>query len=131
MPLQVFDLKTAVSLSLLTDKRADEHELPFHEVYKRGWWGDCLNTSGNKIGSKLWLLHRRKFDREAIDLAKNYTTEALDWLIQDEIADEIDVQCEVSDQKILLIDVTVHLTNGEAPVRFWIQFPKNRIFYAL
>jgi len=125
--MQIFDLKTAVSMSLLTDRRADEHELPSYETYRRGWWGDCLNSS--KMGSKLWLLHRRKLGPETLDLAKLYTMEALNWLIQDEIADEIAVQCEISRQ-ILLIQVKVHLKDDPTPILFKMEFPKGPIFYA-
>ena len=130
MPLELFDLKTAISMSLLTDRRVDNPELPQGETYKRGWWGDCLNESENKTGSKLWLLHRKKFDQEAIELAKAYTLEALDWLIQDEITDTIDVQCEILDHKTLLIHVIVHLIQSDPSIQFQVELPQSKVTYA-
>ena len=35
-------LKTAVMISLFTDQRVTENELPYGETSRRGWFGDCL-----------------------------------------------------------------------------------------
>lgn len=88
-------LETAVLMSLFTDRRAsiedflpDPSNLDLH-----GWWGDQITDSpGDEIGSKLWLLSRSKTDQETLIRAESYITEALEWLIEDEVAVSTDVE---------------------------------------
>lgn len=85
-------LETAVSLSLFTDRRATDDELPFGEISKRGWWGDqFLDVPGDKIGSKLWFLSRSKRTQETLRRTEDYCREALQWLIEDGVAKTITV----------------------------------------
>ena len=53
-------LETAVLLSLFSDRRAREEEIPPGQTWRRGWWGDLLADDQDQIGSKLWLLEREK-----------------------------------------------------------------------
>lgn len=52
-------LVQAVLISLFSWRRSDEDdgvEIP----YRQGWWGDTfVDTSGDRIGSKLWLLEEK------------------------------------------------------------------------
>ena len=52
-------IRTAVLLSLLSDRRAESGDLPAGATDRRGWWGDTLAAvDGDRIGSRLWLLGR-------------------------------------------------------------------------
>ena len=52
-------LETAVLISLYTDARVSDEELPAEEAQKRGWWGDIYpDIPNDQIGSKLWLKAR-------------------------------------------------------------------------
>ena len=55
-------LETAVSLSLFTDRRAEDGDaLPSGDADRRGWWGDDFPAvDGDRMGSRLWLLARSK-----------------------------------------------------------------------
>lgn len=65
-------LRTAVILSLFLDRRADDDDvLPNGSNDRRGWWADTVApmteygiggglASGDRIGSRLWLLSREK-----------------------------------------------------------------------
>lgn len=60
-------LETAVVISLFTDQRVSDDELPVEETSKRGWWADALSEiDQDKIGSKLWLLDRSKRTAETL-----------------------------------------------------------------
>lgn len=83
-------LRTAVLISLFTDSRArDDDELPGNDGDRRGHWADTYST--NSQGSRLWLLERAKENQDTLDNAKDYAAEALEWLIEDGIAQTVKV----------------------------------------
>ena len=62
--------RTAVLISLFTDKRVELAELPAGETDRRGWVGDLLSDiEGDEIGSKLWLLERSNLTLDVIPKA--------------------------------------------------------------
>lgn len=81
-------LETAIILSLFTDRRAaDDDELPDGTDDRRGWWGDAHpEVPGDAFGSRLWLLFREKDMQSAVNRAREYTEEALAWLVDDGVA---------------------------------------------
>ena len=84
-------LQTAVILSLFTDRRAlEEDRLPDGTGDRRGYWADAYRDRPH--GSRLWLLHREKEQEEVLRRAKEYAEEALVWLVEDEVADAVEVE---------------------------------------
>ncbi len=91
-------LQTAVIVSLLTDRLANaDDDFPDGTNDRRGWWADMplplasAPPAGDLIGSRLWLLSRRKVTEQTRLDAIAYTQEALQWLIDDGLAARIDV----------------------------------------
>lgn len=100
------DIKTAVIISLFTDRRAkDDDELPDSKGSKRGWWGDAFMS--DPIGSRLWLLSRAKQTQANVIRAKDYAKEALQWLINEGVAESITVDAEIVAFGVLGLAVTV------------------------
>lgn len=91
-------LRTAVAISLLTDRLAEPDDvLPDLSTNRRGWWGDMPLEGGEpeyRIGSRLWLLTRAKATEDTRRRAIAYAHEALDWLIADGVAERIEVEAE-------------------------------------
>lgn len=87
-------LKTAIEISLFSDRRVSVDELPEGETDQRGWWADALNDDQDEIGSKLWLLKREKVTQNIVDRAREYCEEALQWLVTDQIAASVTVTTE-------------------------------------
>ncbi len=88
-------LETAITVSLFSNRRAEEDdELPDADGTREGWFGDALLTNGDKIGSKLWLLGRGKFNNDLLNDAEQYAAEALEWLVEDGVAGGINVTVE-------------------------------------
>jgi len=86
------DLETAVLISLFTDRLADPDDvLPDNTGDRRGWWGDTGKDPPDPIGSKLWLLVREKQTNQVRLRAEDYAREALQWMLDDGAADQIDV----------------------------------------
>jgi len=110
-------LVTAVILSLFADSRAENDDVPpsGDETDRRGWWGDeFADVEGDRIGSRLWLLDRAKRTNEAVLRAKQYVLEALQWMLDDSVVEEIEVTAS-TDGAALLESVTLHRP-GKDPV---------------
>ena len=77
-------LRTAFIISLFTDARArDDDTLPQQGGDPRGWWGDALaEDDEGPIGSRLWLLEREKKIGSVLIRARDYATEAVQWLVR-------------------------------------------------
>lgn len=101
------DLETAVILSLFTDRRAsDSDRLPGGGTDRRGWWGDAARAD-RPMGSRLWLLAREKTTPALRVRAEGYVREALDWMIEDGLADRIDVVSEYAPGTPARLDILV------------------------
>lgn len=113
-------LETAVLISLFTDRRADEREeLPAGETSRRGWWGDSFAADSDKVGSRLWLLHREKSLAEVAARAEDYAREALAWLIEDGVSDKTTVKARTPGNGALILEVSVKRPGQEdLPMRF-------------
>jgi len=83
-------LETIVTIALFTDKKADEFDkLPNKTNDRRGWWGDIFFPTS--IGNRRWLLERSKLNGETLILLEQYDKEALQILIDENIADDIQI----------------------------------------
>jgi phage gp46-like protein len=96
-------LETAVVLSLFTDALAAEDDvLPsLTEDDRRGWWAQPW-------GSKLWLLTREKWTDDVRLRAEFYTREALNWMMQDGVADDIQVEARLMDIGQVAVAVAIY-----------------------
>jgi len=109
-------LETAVSISLFSDQRITDEELPQGEESKKGWWGDMFpDIDRDQIGSKIWTLARSKRTLETLRRTEDYAKEALAWLIEDGIASTVSAvasfEGDVSAGKWRL-DVSITKPNG-------------------
>jgi phage gp46-like protein len=82
------DLETACLVSLFTDKLATPDFTPTDGTSdRRGWWADLYNQQ--PLGSNLWQLERAKKTRDTLGLARNYAQDALQWLVDDGVAQQV------------------------------------------
>ena len=100
-------LETAIILSLFTDARVLEGELPSGHTWRRGWWGDALDDEPDVTGSKLWTLRRSKATPELLVRARAFCREALRWLIRDGVAVEVNVGTSYRSPGVMQIFVQV------------------------
>lgn len=107
-------LETAVLISLFTDRRAlDSDELPAGSADLRGWWGDMAPpVEGDRIGSRLWLLSREKRTADVLNRAREYTREALAWMLDDEVATRLEVDVEYLNTDWLALLVRIVRPDG-------------------
>jgi len=105
-------LVRAVVVSLFTWRRANpDDELPASDLM--GWWGDSYaEIAGDKIGSRLWLLSRSTLTQDAVRRAQEYATEALKWLLDDQVATSVTVTS--SRLGVHALGLTVVVTRAES-----------------
>jgi len=89
--VQGYGLETSIAISLLTWRRATKDDSPPDGMNLLGFWGDTYpDVPGDLIGSRLWLMAGKKINQESLTLAVDLTREALQWLIDDGVAESIE-----------------------------------------
>lgn len=103
-------LPRAVIISLWSWRRANEDDSAAQVM---GWWGDTYPTvTGDRIGSRLWLLGREKIINDTLNRARDYAIEALQWMIDDGVAARIDVDSQRSGMEEALLNVVIYQREG-------------------
>ena len=97
-------LTRAVVISLFTWRRAepdDNADVPM------GWWGDTWPAVQNdRYGSRLWLLQRSKLTNQLVQTVRGYIRECLQWMIDDALAVQINVEAWRDDGRLnMTIDI--------------------------
>lgn len=114
-------LETAILISLFTDARADG-PLDDGDLNLRGWWGDRFSpVAGDEIGSQLWRMTREKDRPDTLVRVKGYAQKALDWMIEDGLAESVMVQAWRYQPGVLALAVEVVPSVG-AKKRFEFKF---------
>ena len=80
--------ETSLEVSLFADARADANEVPTPQL-RRGWWGNLFLDV--ETGSKLWFLAQASNTPLRLSQSINYARLALQWLIDDDFADNVNV----------------------------------------
>ncbi len=106
-------LETAVAISLFTDKRVTDEELPFGHKTKKGWWGDMYpEIDLDKIGSRLWTLDPGKRTNDTLRRSEDFAKEGLKWMLEDGIANTINVNSEYNENMHLIINIEIIRPDG-------------------
>lgn len=103
--VSVDNITTSLQMSLLTDSRADSSEVA-EPLLRRGWIGDTTPiVAGHLIGSKLWLYEQSRATLATLNGVRTAAREALQWMLDRGVADNITVTTEVAGTGILLTAV--------------------------
>lgn len=108
-------LETAVLTSLFSNRRVEASELQRGEVERGGWWGDAVaNENRSLTGSRLWrIIDRGKATAEALEEVREACLEALQWLIDDMIAESVVVETSYLNRETMLIQIEIVKPSGE------------------
>lgn len=110
-------LRTAVTLALLLDRRADVDDLVYDGDRRGSWQDQYLNHPNDKLGSRLWLLRKAPEDDHTLQRARAYADEALQWMVEDRIARKIETEALWVQPSVLGLRVTITLLDGSR----WIE----------
>jgi len=98
-------LEHAVLQSLLNWAKAQKNDLLDADQDKQGWWA---HEFVNAVGSRDWTLARAKQTTDTLNRAKRYTKLALQWLLDESIAINIDVKTSFDGSRLIrVIDITL------------------------
>ena len=101
-------LKTPIYISLFSDAKCLDLEIPILEKSSRGYWGNCI--SNEVTGSKLWLIDKSKINQDTLIKSKEYAEECLSWIIEDGFATEIEVITTFDEDEKLNLLITIDKT---------------------
>lgn len=122
-------LRPAVLASLFVDREATPEQLlaaGFEPTDRRGCWADALATvAGDRMGSHLWLLERRKQRPDVLPEAKRYAEAALAWLVADGVASAVTVAASYSALGELLLDIAIAKPSGREQYRVGLVWAAN------
>lgn len=111
-------LSRTVVISLFTWRRADTGDV-YDGSNKYGWWGDTYPVEpGDKIGSKLWQLLRRKLTDDVIAEVEELSRDSLQWMIDDGICSNVDVSVERSEINRVNISVVLTVDGKQTSYKF-------------
>lgn len=107
------DLDSAVIISLFTWARASAGEVD-ENAPRFGWFGDKIDADNtDSTGSKLYLLKRKKITNQTIMDAREYIEQALQWMIEDGVATEINAEVERNTSDVNRADALVQIVRGD------------------
>ncbi|MEG3640435.1 phage GP46 family protein [Magnetococcus sp. PR-3] len=109
-------LTTAIIISWFSDRLADEASPWLAQgMDRRGWWCDAYAPiPGDKIGSGLWQLMRQKQIEPVRVEAEEMAREAVQWMIEDKIATQIEVTATFPARHWLALSGVFHRPNRPA-----------------
>lgn len=82
---------TALKMSIFCERRASSSEVQVSK-FRRGWIGNLLSDIVNfEIGSKRWLFDQDRMTQETVNGVSDAINDGLQWLIEDNYLDAIDV----------------------------------------
>lgn len=111
--------ETAILISLLSDAYIKEPGKQFKE--KRGWWAEKIFNFEH--GSKWWLLERSKITKQTLRLMEQYAKNALQWMIDDGIAEKIScLAVKATDQNNRVYFYLVVYRQDEEPYKKRFEF---------
>ena len=112
-------LLTAILMSLGTDRLANADDvLPSGDGDRRGtWMDDPVDGSAplDRMGSRLWLLSRVKATQQALNDAIFYCEEALQWLVDDQVAASVTVTGQFQPGTIGMIALDIVISKVAPP----------------
>lgn len=112
------DLATAILVSLFTHQRAsDDYVIPDAIEDRRGWWADSFEPPAYPIGSRLWQFYRATRTEETLNDVRDVCAGALQWLIDDQVAETVDVTTQFRGRSGIAIGIVVRQP-AQVPARF-------------
>jgi phage gp46-like protein len=123
-------LETAVLISLFSNRREnDEKLLPGNSNDKGGWWATQFQDF--EYGSRLWLLRRSKNVNNVLPLAEQYVKEALQWMIDQNVAKQINVSAAFDDYQTIMLSIQIYRPEisdkGEFTYKFYFNWENQTV----
>lgn len=110
-------LDTAILMSIYEEMRASEGEMPMAKL-RRGWIGN-ESTPDFEQGSKLWLFSQERLTGSVLAEIAPVVRNALQWLIDDGIAENVEVEAAAYQNGRVTVPVTLYRPGSPAETRYY------------
>lgn len=120
-------LESAILVSLFSDRRADESEVP-NPMQRRGWIGNTIaSTPTDNHGSGLWLYEQRRMTQEIANAVRMESEQCLQWMVEENLAAWVEAGIGMRPSRRQLdIVVTLHFRNGTNSQRSYVLADATR-----
>ncbi len=109
---------TAILYSIYGERRANEREVVPPNL-RRGWIGNIHSRSDFENGSKLWLFEQARLNRSIMNRIADEARKALQWLVDDGLAESIDGAEVITRNGIIFLSVTIRRSNDRIDNRLF------------
>lgn len=118
-------LETSVLISLFSDARSPQEliEAIDQDGDLRGYWGDL--ASEDQTGSLLWTVKRAKQLQKVLAQVRSYAMASLQWMIDDKVAERVEVQTSYPAIGWMLIEVFIYRPGSKNPVSYRYNYQWN------
>lgn len=115
-------LQTAVLISLFSDSRATPDMIAVidRDGDLRGYWGDV--ETQDSTGSLIWTIRRAKQLQKTLADARDYAQKSLAWMIEDKVADRVEVSTSYPSRGFMLIEVDIYRPNLSTPISYRFNY---------
>lgn len=110
-------LENSVLISLGSDARVAEKTFR-NELQDDGWWGEPT-FEGDRWGSLLHTIFKKKDDPNMILLAKQYAEDSLRWLVDDGVAKSVRVDAAATNNALTM---EIAITKGSEEKKYRYEF---------
>ena len=110
---------TAIAMSLFTDARAPDNAVVIPEK-RKGWMGNLESpVEDRELGGLLWLVDQSKLTQDTLNTSVNYARLALNWFIEDQIANSIVVTGEIVPRSGIRLKVVFTALSGKISTHYF------------
>lgn len=111
-------LDTALYVSLLTDARANDQQIPVPE-YRRGWIGNIASpVEGRQLGSLMWLVDQRRLTQTTLNEVVDYARKSLQWMLEDDVCVNVEVTGSIVPTQGIRLNITMTSKEGITESRY-------------
>jgi phage gp46-like protein len=115
-------LDTSLLRSIYAERRASESEMLVPEQ-RRGWIGNVEKDFED--GSKVWLFEQARLDLQTINGIKSEIENGLEWLLDDEVAIDFEVDVIVTDNLTLTANIKIQRSSSKVDNQFFPLFENS------
>lgn len=110
---------TAIAMTLFTDARAPDSVVAIPEK-RSGWMGNLESpVEDRQLGSLLWLVDQSKLTQDTLNTSVNYARLALNWFIEDGLANSVVVTGEIVPRSGIRLTVVFTAQSGEVSTHYF------------
>jgi len=115
-------LDTSLLRSIYAERRASAAEMKVPEQ-RRGWIGNAEKVFED--GSKVWLFEQARLDLNTINGIKSEIENGLEWLVDDEVAIDFQVDVIVTNELTLSANIKIQRSSSQVDNNFYPLFDNS------